>query len=51
MTGVGRLTLVLASASPRRRILLEQLDLDFEVRTADLDEAPRPRESAGQCQS
>jgi septum formation protein len=38
--------LVLASASPRRRILLDGLDLDFEVRTADLDEAPRPGEQA-----
>ena len=30
--------LVLASASPRRRELLEGLDLDFEVRSADIDE-------------
>jgi septum formation protein len=43
---VDDLTLVLASASPRRRILLEGLALDFEVRTADLDESPRPDETA-----
>lgn len=38
--------LVLASASPRRRILLEGLELAFEVRTADLDEEPLPEEQA-----
>jgi septum formation protein len=38
--------LVLASASPRRRTLLEGLTLDFEVRTADLDETPEPGETA-----
>ena len=32
--------LVLASASPRRRRLLETLGLDFEVRPVDLDESP-----------
>ena len=30
--------LILASASPRRRLLLQQLNLDFEVRTANIDE-------------
>jgi septum formation protein len=34
----------LASASPRRRQLLEQLGLSFEVVVADLDESPRPGE-------
>ncbi len=33
--------LVLASASPRRRALLAALGLEFEVRTADVDESPR----------
>ncbi|MDE2689104.1 MAG: Maf family protein [Acidobacteriota bacterium] len=40
--------LVLASASPRRRELLESLDLDFTVRPATVDETPyageRPRD-------
>ncbi|MEB4589372.1 nucleoside triphosphate pyrophosphatase [Candidatus Thiothrix sp. Deng01] len=38
--------LVLASASPRRRELLAQIGLDFLVQTADIDEAPRPDETA-----
>lgn len=37
--------LVLASASPRRRDILRQLDLDPEVRSADVDEAYLPGES------
>lgn len=36
--------LYLASASPRRRQLLEQLGLSFEVRAADVDETARPGE-------
>ena len=36
--------LVLASASPRRRELLESLDLDFTVRPATVDETPAPGE-------
>lgn len=36
--------LYLASASPRRRQLLGQLRLSFEVRVADVDETPRPGE-------
>lgn len=36
--------LVLASASPRRRDLLDGLDLDFEVRPVEVDETPRPGE-------
>lgn len=38
--------LVLASASPRRRELLEQLGLSFVVQTADVDETPLVGESA-----
>jgi septum formation protein len=33
--------LILASASPRRRDLLEQIGLTFEVETADIDETPQ----------
>jgi septum formation protein len=33
--------LVLASASPRRRELLDQIGLTFEVETADIDETPQ----------
>ncbi|HLL05585.1 MAG TPA: Maf family protein [Myxococcaceae bacterium] len=39
-------SLVLASASPRRRDLLTQLGLRFTVAAADLDEAPLPSEAA-----
>lgn len=38
--------LILASASPRRRELLTQAGLTFEVQAADLDETPLPKESA-----
>ena len=38
--------LVLASASPRRRELLLQAGFVFEVRVADVDETPRPKEEA-----
>ncbi len=44
--GGTRPRLVLASASPRRRELLANLGLDFEVRPVDLDETPRPGEPA-----
>ncbi len=37
--------LVLASASPRRRELLERLGLRFMVRAADIDETPLPGEA------
>lgn len=40
-------TLVLASASPRRRELLALSGLEFEVRPAPVPEVPRPAESAG----
>lgn len=39
--------LILASSSPRRADLLRQLDLEFEVRPPDVEEARRPGESAG----
>jgi septum formation protein len=37
----------LASASPRRRELLEQIGVPFEVRAADLDEEQLPGEAPG----
>ena len=37
---------VLASASPRRRELLTQIGLTFEVHTADIDETPQLAEDA-----
>ena len=37
--------LVLASASPRRKDLLADLGLPFDVRPADVDETPQPGES------
>lgn len=40
-------TLVLASASPRRRELMALTGLDFEVRPAAVPENPLPGESAG----
>ncbi len=43
-TPEGQTSLVLASASPRRRDLLGQLGLRFTVAAADLDETPRPDE-------
>jgi septum formation protein len=39
-------TLILASASPRRRDLLGQLGLTFAVEAAELDETPLPAEPA-----
>jgi len=39
-------TLVLASASPRRRELLQQIGVRFRVQAADIDETPQPKESA-----
>jgi len=38
------MALILASASPRRRELLERVGVPIEVRPADVDEAPRPGE-------
>ena len=42
-TGTGRL--ILASSSPRRRLLLGDLGLTFEIITADVDERPLSRET------
>jgi septum formation protein len=39
--------LILASASPRRRELLEQLGLSLKIAPVDLDETPLPGEKAG----
>ena len=39
------LPLVLASSSPRRRLLLELLSVPFEVHPAEVDETPRPGEA------
>ena len=39
------LPLLLASASPRRRELLERVGVPLEVRPVDVDETPRPGES------
>jgi septum formation protein len=38
--------LILASASPRRRELLEQIGVRYLVQIADIDESPAPNESA-----
>ena len=43
--GVSTPRLVLASASPRRRELLERLGLAFDVLPADVDESPLPGEA------
>lgn len=40
------MSLVLASASPRRRELLSHLGVSFEVRAADIDESVKPGERA-----
>jgi septum formation protein len=44
MTAVTSQSFVLASGSPRRRQLLEQLGLKFEVRAPDVDESVLPGE-------
>lgn len=38
-------SLILASSSPRRRALLEQVQIDFTVQSADIDETPLSGES------
>lgn len=38
--------IILASSSPRRRQLLEELDLSFAIEAADIDESPLPDEAA-----
>ncbi len=42
---VGVMPIVLASGSPRRKELLESLDLRFEVLPVDIDERPTPGEA------
>ncbi|MAT52693.1 MAG: septum formation inhibitor Maf [Porticoccaceae bacterium] len=42
-----RPTFVLASASPRRRELLQQIGAVFAVQSADVDETPLPNEAPG----
>lgn len=44
MTQIHRPFLILASTSPRRRELLAQLGIEFEVSPVDLDETPRANE-------
>lgn len=46
MTPVTSSEIVLASASPRRRQLLAALGLEYRLAPADVDESPRPGESA-----
>lgn len=41
--------LILASASPRRRELLREADINFEVEPAVIDETPDPDETASNC--
>jgi len=38
-------TLILASASPRRRELLASLGVDFSIQIPDVDETPKPNET------
>ncbi|MDH3520268.1 MAG: Maf family protein [Myxococcales bacterium] len=45
MSASQPLPLLLASSSPRRRELLARAGLHFEVRPAQIDEAPLPRET------
>jgi septum formation protein len=40
-----RPSLILASASPRRRALLQQLGISFQIEAADIDETPLPGET------
>lgn len=44
MSTQSRPQLVLASASPRRRELLEQIGIRFVIQAADIDESPRHHE-------
>lgn len=46
MTADGLYPLILASASPRRRALLEQIGLSFRVQPVDVDETPGETEAA-----
>lgn len=46
MTSMPEPALILASSSPRRRKLLEAIGLEFEIRSADVDETPLEEEPA-----
>jgi septum formation protein len=37
--------IILASASPRRRELLDQIGIDYDIRPVDIDESPKPNET------
>jgi septum formation protein len=45
MTTTHTTQLILASASPRRCELLQQIELDFHVHVVEIDETPKPQES------
>ncbi len=46
MSRAPEVALVLASASPRRKALLQQIGVNFSVAPVDLDETPLPAETA-----
>jgi len=46
--GAGRVAVVLASASPRRAGLLQQIGVPFSVRIPQVDESLRPGEAPGE---
>lgn len=48
MAAAATAAVFLASASPRRRVLLAQIGLDCEVLPADVDERVRPGEAPGE---
>ena len=47
MNELTQRSLILASASPRRRELIEQLGLTAHVKSADIDETPHAGEDTG----
>ncbi len=47
MTTTHTTQLILASASPRRRELLQQIELQFHVHVVEIDETPRLNEKPG----
>ena len=46
VTTVLAVRIILASGSPRRKVLLEELGLDLTIRAADIDETPNENEPA-----
>ena len=48
MTGERIAQIILASASPRRKALLEQIGIDCDVVVSDINESPKQGESAGE---